>query len=1359
MANWGSIGKSTLTILIAVMMVCAVFAPIGAAGTTGHAANTSDSESVSETVSTNAEPAPIDDELRTAEGTVEVVLQLEDVDNRILAQSHDTAGTLQAHAAAAQDPIERYTESTDGVELEQTFWITNAVLVSVDTEHVPIEQLARLEGVTEVHENYEVHLLEPPGNSDLTASAATGLSASAGEKRAVSSSSTDNGTVDTSSVETTYGVDQINAPAVWERYGTKGAGSTIAVLDTGVDPDHPDIEIDDENWKNFVDDQEGPHDNEGHGTHVSGTVVGGAESGEYIGVAPNATLYHGKVLDDAGAGSFTSIASGMQWAVDEDVDVISMSLGASGYESGFIDEIRNAEAAGTVVISASGNEGEGNSSSPANVYDGLAVGANDEFEQVASFSSGEEIDTESAWGTKKDWPETYIVPDVTAPGVAVNSAASGGGYEKLHGTSMATPHVSGTVGLILSIEADLTSNEISSALTETAWKPDGQPEYQDTRYGHGIIDAKAAMDNLTTGGSVEGTVTEGHHDDPVENATVELFDSDGESVDTAQTNETGAYEITDLVPDEYDLEARATGFEPSTPSTISVSGGPEAQPVTENVSLVGNATLEGTVDDAETDEPVPDTTVTVTGPYGPYETTTAANGTYTVDNVPGTGDEYTIDASADDYLPATTSTHIESNTTATANLSLEPKTLFVEIDETESPVVAGDVATINATVRNTDETNVTENVSLEIDGDTEDTREVALEANSSANISMAWETENVSAGDYEALLTFGGDDARTTVTVLPDVDLEHTLVEPTRTDDAFAEVLGVRLTKSSDPIELGADSGTDIQISNPETNESVTLTPDEGSKTLTDEPLRLSIYDGTGAVVSEPTVESISTESAPLNVSVSGNETMFETETFSSYSVSFVDRQSELPLSQTEDRLIGVGYDAQLEQNGTTDEISLSFTRDDAVEESWSVTFDLLELDDNDSSPEPVLTKDVPNDAGSDSFEFSIDTADLEAGEYGWKLEIDDSEHDSPRIIGFVGGDDDPITVDEQDDEHAVLNGTVTEHTHGDPIENATVDLYADNESIETRVTNESGEYEFTGLDAHTEYDLEVQAAGFEAESRAGITVNETPTTENVTLAGDAAVEGTVSDAETDEPLSEATLSVSGPYGPYEATTADNGTYTVDTVPGTGDEYTIDADADEYQSATNATHLESNTTATANFSLEPASQSGGGGLPSLSPPEEPEPAQFMLESVDAPTDVDAGSQFSVDAVVENVGGQSDTANVTVSIDGTVSAEASQFILDGNTEQLTFDVVAPDTAGDHELVVETADDQYVTTLTVVDDEADDVSQGEEPPQHTGENETDEDDDVLYEVGDGQPGFGIPVAIVALLVGLLIARRAD
>lgn len=252
----------------------------------------------------------VDSALNGSADTQTVVVRLTDRPDSV--QQATTAaeqlGSLKSHATETQVPFERFASGNPHITIERSFWITNAVVVSVETDQLPLSRLGTVDNVERVHDNFE-----------LTRHAATSSQPAASPLQTTS-------TVD----EYTWGVERIRAPDVWSTFDARGAGVSVAVLDTGVDPDHPDIEIDDANFQEF--DADGnqissrPHDSGTHGTHVSGTVVGGNNSGQAIGVAPDATLYHGLVLDD-GSGTFAQVIAGIEWATEQNADIISASIG------------------------------------------------------------------------------------------------------------------------------------------------------------------------------------------------------------------------------------------------------------------------------------------------------------------------------------------------------------------------------------------------------------------------------------------------------------------------------------------------------------------------------------------------------------------------------------------------------------------------------------------------------------------------------------------------------------------------------------------------------------------------------------------------------------------------------------------------------------------------------------------------------------------------------------------------------------------------------------------------------------------------------------------------------------------------
>lgn len=209
-----------------------------------------------------------------------------------------------------------------------------------------------------------------------------------------------------------------------------GEGQTVAILDTGLDPDHPELAGRVLANRSFVP-WESAHDGNGHGTHCAGTAVGATLT---IGVSGKAKLIGGKCLSNAGSGSNTWIRSAFQWAMSSGATVISMSIGGPGFMEGMEDLVRQADASGIVTVLAAGNERQqgGMVRFPSSAIVVAAVDINGRF---ASFSNP---------------AATNSILSTAAPGVNITSARSGGGYVTMSGTSMATPFVAGVVACLQS---------------------------------------------------------------------------------------------------------------------------------------------------------------------------------------------------------------------------------------------------------------------------------------------------------------------------------------------------------------------------------------------------------------------------------------------------------------------------------------------------------------------------------------------------------------------------------------------------------------------------------------------------------------------------------------------------------------------------------------------------------------------------------------------------------------------------------------------------------------------------------------------------------------------------------------------
>lgn len=235
---------------------------------------------------------------------------------------------------------------------------------------------------------------------------------------------------DTHYASTQYGLRTTQTDLAWDV--TQGSsGQEIAVLDTGVDYNHPDLDSKIIKGFDFVDDDNDPMDLHGHGTHVSGIAAAETNNGTGIaGTAPNTKVLAVRVLDAAGNGSLDDIANGIRYAADQGAEVINMSLGCNCHTVALEDAVNYAYNKGVVLIAAAGNDGVSATFEPASYTNVIAVGAVNSSDRKASFSN---------WGT---WV------DVVAPGVQIASTYLNNQYVYMDGTSMASPYVAGLAALL-----------------------------------------------------------------------------------------------------------------------------------------------------------------------------------------------------------------------------------------------------------------------------------------------------------------------------------------------------------------------------------------------------------------------------------------------------------------------------------------------------------------------------------------------------------------------------------------------------------------------------------------------------------------------------------------------------------------------------------------------------------------------------------------------------------------------------------------------------------------------------------------------------------------------------------------------
>ena len=307
-------------------------------------------------------------------------------------------------------------------------------------------------------------------------------------------------------IDNVWGVLRIGSGEV-HNSGNTGQGIKVAVIDSGIDYNHPELDGVYEGGYDFVNNDNDPMDDEGHGTHVAGTIAAEANGTGIVGVAPGARIYALKVLGSDGSGSFSDVIAALEWCVANGIQVTNNSYGSS-VDPGSAVQVAfdSSYDAGVLHISSAGNSGNppgrgDNVGYPGNYSSVMAVAATDSSDSRAKFSS------------------TGPGVEISAPGVSILSTYPGGGYATASGTSMASPHVAGVAALVM---ASGTTNPatVRSILISTA--DDLGAVGFDEKYGFGIVDAPEAS------GTTPGPVNEA----PVVNI---LSPADGSNFESGAT--------------------------------------------------------------------------------------------------------------------------------------------------------------------------------------------------------------------------------------------------------------------------------------------------------------------------------------------------------------------------------------------------------------------------------------------------------------------------------------------------------------------------------------------------------------------------------------------------------------------------------------------------------------------------------------------------------------------------------------------------------------------------------------------------------------------------------------------------------
>ncbi len=481
---------------------------------------------------------------------------------------------------------------------------------------------------------------------------------------------------------TEWGLNSIRAPDAWQSFGAFGDGIVVASVDTGVQYDHPALvnqyrgrQADGSfnhnyNWYDPSNSCGSPSlvpcDNNNHGTHTMGTMVGddGSPGANRIGVAPHAKWIAAKGCEQSTCSTSSLLAAG-QWILaptdlngqnprsDLRPNIVNNSWGGGGGDVWYQQIVQNWVAAGIFPAFSNGNSGSGCSTSgtPGDYPESFSAGAYDINNVIASFSSR--------------GPSAFagiIKPNIAAPGVSVRSSIPGNSYASYSGTSMASPHVAGSVALLWSsapsLIGDIAATEALLSLTavDTADTSCGGTAANNNVWGEGRLDIYAAIDQAPRGptGTLQGTVTTASGGAPLAGATITVAGSSR----TATTDSTGAYQMT-LPVGSYTVTASLYAYQSSSADQVAIT---EGATTVQNLVMVAvpSHSLSGQVRDDQ-GAAVANVKVTILGtPLAPA--TTGADGSYSFSAVPD--GEYDVKVDTTGCLAGLTShVTIDANTT------------------------------------------------------------------------------------------------------------------------------------------------------------------------------------------------------------------------------------------------------------------------------------------------------------------------------------------------------------------------------------------------------------------------------------------------------------------------------------------------------------------------------------------------------------------------------------------------------------------------------------------------------------------------------------------------------------------------
>lgn len=533
---------------------------------------------------------------------------------------------LQSIASKAHQAQDAFL-ATYSVKQSEKFWLGNAISLKISAKKV--KQMANDPRVDQIVKDSIVQIPDLEKQVNM-----------------IDSNSDENTALKTYD----WGIDKIGANKVWELLGMTGKNIKVAVIDTGIQGDHPDLEGKVVAWRDFIHSEKTAYDDDGHGTHVAGTIAGNGTEGIHTGVAPGVQLIGAKVLDNEGKGTYTTVLSGMQWAAENEADILNLSLGGPQTDA-FNTIFEDLNSLGIFPVIAAGNSGPDPSTigSPGSHPLAFTIGATDLDDNIAAFSSRGPVQTVDG--------NLIVKPDVVAPGVDIVSTWYKGGYARMSGTSMATPYTAGAVALLKEAFPGATLTDLKGLLTQNS-VPLGKSQ-PNSDYGWGRIDIYNTILSGFQNGTLTGQVIDSDSKTPLMGAKVAILEKNIEIT----TDPYGHFSIS-LPAGTYTIKVSSYMYD-SYEDQVTIAD-KQTTPLNIELNPQPAGSISGTVVDVR-NQPIPSVKVDLHTSDMTLVAYSDKNGQFYFERVPE--GEWSIHAESYRIAPINTKIHVKENETSDLKLA------------------------------------------------------------------------------------------------------------------------------------------------------------------------------------------------------------------------------------------------------------------------------------------------------------------------------------------------------------------------------------------------------------------------------------------------------------------------------------------------------------------------------------------------------------------------------------------------------------------------------------------------------------------------------------------------------------------